>query len=106
MKNKSLLLLPLLLLLFSFRKKKSGNYVEIPNVEPAVSPDADFTVKIKAGATLYNLNKAATRQTTGTTVFWKGFNTNEQPTWIKVQEQSTGNYYYVKAGDYLIVATR
>ena len=107
MKNKNLLLLPLLLLLFAFRKKQSSSSsVEIPDIEPSVTPGADYYVKISKGSILYDINKNDVGDRAITTLFFDGFNTHEQPTWLKVKEQSSGKYYYVKAGNYMILATK
>lgn len=107
MKNKSLLLLPLLLLLFAFRKKASGgSSVEIPDLEPSVTPGADYLVKIARGSILFDINKNDVGDRATTTLYFDGFNTHEQPMWLKVKEQSTGKYYYIKAGSYMIVANK
>jgi hypothetical protein len=97
-KSKAWLLL-LLIALVAF-KKKGGNSIEVGDPTNDIEPGADYLVQIAGNAKLYNMQFVQVG-VTANTQHWSGYNTNMQPTWLKVKSP-LGTYFYVKAGDYKI----
>lgn len=90
-----------LIIFSSFKKPKKKVSIEIDDVMQSKSPDADFLVTIKKGATIHSATSLATKKM-AQDVTWDGFNTNELPEKVKVRD-GVGNYFHVYAPDFKLV---